>query len=195
MTASAPRPRATYDDILRAPENMVAEIVGGELVLSPRPAGRHARASSLMGADLAGSFGRRRGGAGPGGWLIIDEPELHVAGILPDVYVPDLAGWRRERMGEVPESHEFTVCPDWVCEVFSPASSSRDLLVKGTLYHQAGVPWMWTVDPVQRFVDVYRAGERTWEHVARAEGDVEARLAPFDAVAFDLSEWWVRPAQ
>jgi len=194
MVAKIDRPRATYEDILRAPEHMIAELIGGELVLSPRPAGRHARASSMMGGDLSGAFGRRKGGSGPGGWLIIDEPELHLEGILPDVYVPDLAGWRRERMDEVPERHEFRVCPDWVCEVFSPSSASRDLLVKGTAYLRAGVPWMWTVDPVQRMVDVYRAGDGVWQHAGHFEGDVEARLPPFEAVGFDLSEWWVRGA-
>lgn len=173
------------------PEGMVAEIVGGELVAQPRPAGRHARASTFVIHDLVGPFGRRSG-QGPGGWLILNEPELHVAGILPDVYVPDIAGWRRERLDDAPEDHRFTVCPDWVCEVYSPASASRDLLVKGQLYHRAGVGWMWTIDPMARAVDAYRSNERTWEHLGRFEGDVMARIAPFDAVELDLSEWWVR---
>jgi len=186
----AARRPATYEDILNAPENVVAEIVGGELVLSPRPGGPHARASSIAGADLVQSFGRRRG-AGPGGWLIVDEPELHIEGVLPDIYVPDIAGWRREHLHEVPADHRFIVHPDWVCEVFSPATRARDLLVKGELYRRAGVGWMWTIDPPQRAVDAYRSGERTWEHVARFEGDIEACIPPFEEVAFDLSEWWV----
>jgi len=192
MVAVLAKPAATYADLLAAPANMVAEIVNGTLVLSPRPAGRHARTSSVMGGVMTTSFGLRKS-AGPGGWLIIDEPELHIQGILPDVYVPDLAGWRRERMDDVSLTHKFEVCPDWVCEVFSPKSARHDLLVKGTLYQRAGVPWMWTVDPVEQVVEVYRNGERTWEPVMSVEGAVEARLPPFDAVAFDLSEWWVMP--
>ena len=91
-----------------------------------------------------------------------------------------------------PDDHRFTVCPDWVCEVFSPTSSSRDLLLKGGGYLRAGVPWMWCAEPVPRFVDVYRADRGVWRIVRRAEGDVEVRLEPFEAISIDLSEWWVQ---
>lgn len=191
--ATARRP-ATYADLESAPDDRVAELIGGELVLSPRPTGRHARTSSVAGIVVGSAFGLRKGSTGPGGWLILDEPELHVAGILPDVYVPDLAGWRRERLDEVPDDHRFIIAPDWVCEVLSPRTAGRDLLQKGQGYLAAGVPWFWTIDPNERYLDVYRSNERGWEHIQRAEGDMVARLQPFDAVEIDLSEWWVQRA-
>src|SRR2546430_16369641 len=98
MASPAKRP-ATYEDLLQVPRDKVAEIVDGDLHVSPRPASRHALASSALGSELGPPFQRGRGG--PGGWWIIDEPELQLG---PDVLVPDLAGWRRDRMPEFPDT-------------------------------------------------------------------------------------------
>jgi len=92
------RRRATYDDLLEVPDRLVAEIVDGELFTTPRPALRHAQAASALGGELSGPFHRGRGG--PGGWIILDEPELHLGA---DIVVPDLAGWRRTRLPSVPD--------------------------------------------------------------------------------------------
>ena len=97
MSRAAARRPAAYEDLLRVPEHLVAEIVDGELVTSPRPAARDAAAASALGIELGPPFGRGRGG--PGGWVILDEPELHIVG---QVLVPDLAAWRRDRMPEIP---------------------------------------------------------------------------------------------
>jgi hypothetical protein len=97
---------ATYDDLLALPDHVVGEIVDGELYVSPRPAPRHAVASSVLGGELGPPFQRGRGG--PGGWWILDEPEIHFG---PDVVVPDLAGWRRTRMPMVPDAAFFTLAP------------------------------------------------------------------------------------
>jgi Uma2 family endonuclease len=78
-----------------APETLVAEIIDGELSLMPRPRLEHARSAGELHGELRGPFDRGRGG--PSGWVILPEPELHL-GPLPDVVVPDLAGWRRERL-------------------------------------------------------------------------------------------------
>src|SRR5438309_11917686 len=118
------RRRATYDDLLKLPEHLVGEIIDGELIVSPRPASPHAIASSAMGADLFGPFHRSSGGgSGPGGWWILDEPELH---FREDVLVPDLAGWRRERMPKVPNVPAFELPPDWVGEIVSPSTERVD---------------------------------------------------------------------
>jgi len=187
-----PRKRnATYDDLEQAPENTIAEIIGGDLVVMPRPSGPHGQAASMVGVDVGDAFGRRKGGRGPGGWIIHDEPELHVPRILPDVYVPDLAGWRRERMPTVPADHRYRIAPDWVCEVVSPKKRHHDLMVKGARYLHAGVPWFWLVEPLERTVDCYAARDGTWVSAASFEGDVRARIPPFDAVEIDISEWWL----
>lgn len=193
---SLPRKRnATYADIEAAPENMIAEIIGGDLSLLPRPSGPHGQAASTIGIEVGSAFHLRRGGRGPGGWIIHDEPELHVARILPDVYVPDLAGWRREHMPRVQDDHRYRVVPDWVCEVVSPKKRHHDLMVKGARYLNAGVPWFWLVEPLRRTVDCYEARDGTWVTAASFEGHAKVRIPPFDAVELDLSEWWVEDAE
>ena len=122
MVAPAPK-RATYDDILNAPDNVVAEIVDGELHLSPRPATGHAHTATVLTEEIGPPF--RRGRGGPGGWHFLFEPELHFG---TDVLVPDIAGWRTTRMPTMISQPFFTLAPDWVCEVVSPRTSEPEKL-------------------------------------------------------------------
>jgi Uma2 family endonuclease len=96
MGLPEPKP-ASYVDLFDLPEHIVGEIINGRLVTHPRPAPKHAVAYSVLGGELQGPFDRGRGG--PGGWWILDEPEIHLMG---DILVPDIAGWRRERMPRLP---------------------------------------------------------------------------------------------
>jgi Uma2 family endonuclease len=180
--------RATYEDVLNAPENKVAEILDGELFLSPRPASPHAVASSRLGFDLGGPFDRGRGG--PGGWWILYEPELHLG---EDVLVPDVAGWRRERMASIPPVPYFTLPPDWVCEVLSPSTERIDRAKKLRIYAGAGVAHAWLVDPLQRTLEVLRLHEGAWTIVSVFEGSERVRAEPFDAVELDLGGLWLDP--
>ena len=117
------RRRATYEDLLKVPDILVAEIVDGELITSPRPAFPHAQVTSAVNQDL-GPFSRRPGGpSGPSGWWILFEPELHLGA---DILVPDLAGWRRERMPVLEAVAYSELAPDWVCEVVSPTTARID---------------------------------------------------------------------
>lgn len=182
--APAPRP-ATYQDVLDAPEHMVAELIEGALYTHSRPAPRHARASSMIGGELVGPFDRGRGG--PGGWWILDEPELHLG---PDVLVPDLAGWRRERMPALPEAAWFELAPDWVCEVLSPGTRRLDVTDKRRLYAAAGVAHLWFVDPLARTLEAFTLRDGAWTLIAALKDAEEVRVAPFDAIAFDLAALW-----
>lgn len=187
MNQHAPTVRhpATYRDVLDAPEHTVAELIGGALHLHPRPAPRHARASSSLGMELGSPYDRGRGG--PGGWWILDEPELHLGA---DVLVPDLAGWRRERMPALPETAWFEVAPDWVCEVLSPGTRAVDLTDKRRLYAAAGVAHLWFVDPIARTLEVFALGDGTWTLAAALRDDEDVRVVPFDAITFPLSALW-----
>ena len=176
---------ATYEDVLGLPENVVGEIIDGELIVSPRPAPRHALASSLIGGELAGPFHRGRGG--PGGWVILDEPELHLGA---QVLVPDLAGWRRERMSALPGTTWFTLAPDWVCEVLSPSTAIVDRTRKQDIYRDHGVPWLWFVDPPARTIEVLSRAEQGWMVAGTFGGEGEKRIPPFDAVAIDIGALW-----
>ncbi|MBM4320524.1 MAG: Uma2 family endonuclease, partial [Deltaproteobacteria bacterium] len=181
---------AAYQDVLDAPEHMVAEIIDGELVLSPRPAPPHAYAASILGIDIGGPFGRPGGGGGgerPGGWLIIDEPELHLGRY---VVVPDLAGWRRERMPALPRQAYFELPPDWACEVISPSSLRRDRIAKMHIYAQAEVSHVWLVEPLAQTLEVFALQQGMWVRTLAAAGEERVRADPFAAVELLLADWW-----
>jgi hypothetical protein len=179
---------ATYEDVLAAPSTMIAELLGGMLHLSARPASRHTRAASRLGMAL-GPFDGDPDGDDPGGWIILDEPELRLG---DTVVVPDLAGWRRERMPELPDAPSFTLVPDWVCEVASPATRREDRLLKLPLYRRVGVPWVWIVDPQSETVDVHEGDGARWILAATAVGAGAVHLPPFDARALDPGRWFAR---
>jgi len=180
---------ASYEDLLALPEHVVGEIIDGELIVSPRPAPRHAVASSMLGAELALPFQRGRGG--PGGWWILDEPELHFD---PDVLVPDLAGWRRERLPELPEKAWFELAPDWVCEVLSPSTAIIDRTRKLRIYTRNRVAWVWFVDPSARTLEALRLEGTSWMVALTAGGDEKVRVPPFDAIELELDALWKPPA-
>jgi Uma2 family endonuclease len=183
--ASTVKRRATYDDLLQVPPHRVAEIVEGQLYVSPRPASRHALASSALGSELGPPFHRGRGG--PGGWWIIDEPELHFG---DDVVVPDLAGWRRERLPEFPDTPAFSLAPDWACDVVSPSTERLDRAKKMPVYAAAGVPHLWLVNPTARTIEVYRLADSRWLLLATHEGAQRVRAEPFEAVELELAPLW-----
>ena len=183
-----PKRRATYEDLMQVPDTKIAEIIDGELIVSPRPASPHAHAATVLGTDVVGSFhgdpedpGRR------GGWWILLEPELHFG---DDVVVPDWAGWRRARMPTFPNAPYFTLAPDWVCEVISPSTGRVDRSRKMRVYAREGVAHLWFVDPLQQTVEVYRLEAGRWVVVTTHGGDASARIEPFDAVEMRLARWW-----
>ncbi|MBN1608406.1 MAG: Uma2 family endonuclease [Polyangiaceae bacterium] len=184
MTNPAPR-RATYEDLLGLPENVVGEIVDGELVTSPRPASPHVWASSALGVVLGGPFSFRRGG--PGGWWIIDEPELHLGA---DVLVPDLAGWRRERMPDRPTGAFITLVPDWICELVSPSTARLDRGKKRAIYAREGVPFLWMVYPVEQSLEAFCLEGGRWVLTGTCEGAGVVHVPPFEAAGIDLEEIW-----
>jgi len=176
---------ATYDDLVRVPEHYVAEMFDGELYASPRPAMLHARAASVLGVKLGEPFDV--GSNGPGGWLIIDEPELHFRG---DVVVPDLAGWRRERLPSVRNDAYLTLAPDWVCEVVSPSTEHIDRGKKLRLYAREGVTHAWLVDPLRQSLEVLALESGSLERIEQHHGDSMVRARPFDAVELELRLLW-----
>ena len=177
--------RATYQDVLDAPAHRVAEIVDGTLHTHPRPAPPHAVASSRLGGELTGPFDRSRNG--PGGWWIIFEPELHFG---EDILVPDLAGWRRERMPALPDTAYFSLAPDWGCEVLSASTRRLDLHGKRPIYAREGVGYLWLVDPTERTLEAFELHEGQWLLIATAKDDDPISIRPFDAITFSLGDLW-----
>lgn len=177
---------ATYDDLVALPENKVGELIDGELFASPRPAARHSKVASVLGMDLGGPFHRGRGG--PGGWWILFEPEFHFG---KDVLVPDLAGWRHERMPLIPNVPFFELAPDWICEVLSPSTAKLDTVLKLPRYARAGVQYAWIVDPINRRLDVFRQEQGRWVLVEVPEADNRVRAVPFEAIELELDSLWL----
>jgi len=183
---SAAKKRATYDEVLAAPEHVVAEVLFGVLHMHPRPAARHARAASRLGGELDGPFDRGRGG--PGGWILLDEPELHLG---EDILVPDLAGWRRERMPVFPyEAAFFDLAPDWVGEVLSPSTAKVDRSDKLTIYAREGVRHAWMLDPIARTLEVLRLEGGRWTILAVHGDEIPIRAEPFEAIELSLGSLW-----
>lgn len=184
MSQPAQRP-ARYDDLFDLPDNVVGEIIAGELIVSRRPAPRHAVATSALGGSLTPPF--QFGDGGPGGWWILDEPELHLG---EDVLVPDLAGWRRERLPAIPETPHFSIAPDWVCEVLSPSTARQDRVLKQPLYARHGVAHLWLVDANNRTLEVLENEGGKWVVAGAFAGDQSVRAEPFSAVALRLGLLW-----
>jgi Uma2 family endonuclease len=183
--ASPVRKRATYEDLLQVSQDKIAEIVDGDLYASPRPAIPHSVSGAALTADLGGPFQFGRGG--PGGWWILYEPELH---LLDDVLVPDLAGWRRERMPRPPDAPAVEIAPDWVCEILSPSTERLDRAKKLPAYARHRVAHAWLVNPAARTLEVLRREAERWLLVATFADDALVRAEPFEAVELDLLHLW-----
>ena len=173
------------------PGTMVAEILDGELHTMPRPGRPHTNTASLLGGELHGPF--RRGRGGPGGWVILDEPEIHL-GPKPDKVVPDLAGWRRERMpdarGPSGGAAHYDVVPDWVCEILSPGTEATDRGKKMRIYRREGVGHAWLINPITQTLEVYRLETGRWVLLDTFEEDAAVRAEPFEAIELDLARLW-----
>jgi Uma2 family endonuclease len=186
MPVSARR-AATYADLLEVPGHLIAEILDGELVTSRRPGAPHAYSAGKVFRDINTRFDGPAGGDGGGGWWILFEPELHLA---KDVLVPDLAGWRHERMPAFPNVAFFEMAPDWACEVASPSTARIDRVQKLAIYAREGVGHVWLVDALARTLEVYRLERGRWLVAAIHGGDDVVRAEPFEGLEFDLSRWW-----
>lgn len=190
MTA-APKTPTVYERWLAVPEHMTGEIIDGELHIMSRPAPPHLVAASELGIELG--IVRRGGGGGPSAWIVLDEPEIHIA---DNILVPDIGGWKRERY-EVPQGAAFIeVAPDWICEILSPTTAAKDRVKKMRVYRQWGVRWAWLIDPIARTLEVYRGGGEgadsgLWVQFAVFEGDTKVRAEPFaNDGEIDLARLW-----
>lgn len=184
MTATKLR-LPTYADIEALPANMVGQIIRGVLYAHPRPVPRHAMAAGQTLVELGGPFDRGRGG--PGGWIILPEPELHLG---PHVVVPDIAGWRRERLTPFPDTAAISTPPDWICEVLSPSTVRLDRTDKLAVYAEFGVAHAWYIDPNARTLEVLALEGGRWVLVATAKDAETVAAPPFEVHRFPLDVLW-----
>jgi Uma2 family endonuclease len=183
-----PHRPATYDDILNAPEHLVAEILNGRLVTHPRPAPRHSLSGNALGSLLTARF--QFGEGGPGGWVFMTEPELHLG---DDFAVPDLAGWRLERMPYEPDTAWLDIAPDWICEMLSRSTEKYDRGEKKDIYRRNGVKHYWLADPRIRMLEVCELKDGQYFWFGTFSDAVEVSAPPFAAVPFPLRLIWPLP--
>ncbi|MFL5358134.1 Uma2 family endonuclease [Archangium sp.] len=188
MSDERARRDALYAQLETLPPNLVGEILGGELYASPQLRPRHMRAAGRL-LIVLDPFDRDPGEEGPGGWVLLFEPELHLG---DEVLVPDLAGWRRERMLELPEPVGIELAPDWVCEVLSPSTAAIDKGRKMGSYAREGVKHLWLVDPALQSLDTYRLENGRWVLLGTHVGEVTVQAEPFEALGLKLGRLWRR---
>ena len=176
-----------YEQLMSLPENLVGEIISGQIHTQPRPAAPHAVAAAVLGMKIGHPF--HFGDNGPGGWWILPEPEIH---FIPhrEVLVPDLAGWRRQRLPTIPDIPHFELVPDWVCEVLSPATASKDRQIKMPLYAQYGVNYAWLVDPLDKTLEAFQSCQKSWILTGRFQNKEPVSVAPFTEISFALQDLW-----
>ena len=187
MSTASKKQTRIYDKILALPETLVGEIINGELVVSPRPSGPHLLAASVLNRRIGSPFSDGIGG--PGGWWILEGPELEFEDEVQH-YVPDLAGWRKERLPQIPTGHIFTVEPDWVCEIISPSSRSYDRVSKSNTYAKHGVGYYWLIDPDAKSVEAFKLDRGAWRKVGAFAGTDKMRAEPFELIEIDLGWLW-----
>jgi Uma2 family endonuclease len=181
-----------YAQLEALPENLTGEIINGHLYTQPRPAGPHAEAESGLEIDIGSAYHRGRGG--PGGWWILTEPEIHFIRDT-EVLVPDLAGWRRERMPRLPRDHRFEVVPDWVCEILSPSTARKDRVTKMPVYARYGVPYLWLVDPLAHTLEAFALHDGRWTVIGLFQEQDAVSVEPFTEIALELGALWIEPAE
>lgn len=176
-----------YNQLLALPDNVVGEIINGQLYTQPRPTGPHALVCSSLEIEVGAAY--QKGRDGPGGWWIIVEPEVHFVRDT-EVLVPDIAGWRRERMPKMPSDHRFEVTPDWVCEVLSPSTGKKDRFGKMPVYARHGVSYLWLVDPLARTLEVFELVQGYWTVIGQFKDNAEVSVAPFQEITIALPDLW-----
>lgn len=175
---------ATWEDLLATPDDgQLWEVLAGSLEAQPRPGPAHNRAQAGLAGRLWDPFDSGRGG--PGGWWLLIEPDVRLAPHA--IVVPDLAGWRREHLADLPDSRPIDVALDWVCEVLSPGDPSRDRVRKAGLYLENGVPFFWILDPGGRTLEAFEARSGSWVRLGAWTDGEAPRVPPFEAIEMDLT--------
>ena len=191
MADAAEKLKTLTQQLWEVPNTKRGEIINGELIVAPRPSGGHIGGSSSLGEEIIGPFQKNKGG-GPGGWWIFFEPEVEFE-FETNHFVPDIAGWKKERM-PYPPIHEsiFRVVPDWICEFISPSSVRYDKVLKKNAYAKYGVKYYWIADPIAKTIEAYKLVENNqWLVVGTYTDDDKARIEPFGAIEIDLSAIWL----
>lgn len=176
--------KATWEDLLAYPEDVRVEILGGEIHTAPAPLPRHSKSQGSLRRFVGGPFDDDDGVGGPGGWWIFVEVDVRLD--PHEIVRPDLSGWRRERLPSPGDVRPIDVVPDWVCEVTSPSTASRDRVTKRDLYRRFGVPYYWMVDPEARTLEALKRDGDRWVELGAWDDTATVRVEPFEAIELEV---------
>ncbi len=178
---SVPAPKlAVYADLLALADDVRAEILAGHIITTPAPLPKHSKAQRALGRFVGGPFDDDDGHGGPGGWWIFVEVDVEFG--THDIVRPDLSGWRRERLVDPGDKRPIQVAPDWVCEILSPSTATRDKVAKRKLYAQHGVRHYWIVDVDARTLEAFELRDGHWTLLDSYDDTATARIPPFGRV-------------
>ncbi len=178
--------RVNYEDLYTIPENMIGEIIDGELIVTPRPSAEHSNAAFALSAEIGPPY--RLGRGGPGGWIVLYEPEIKFG---DNILVPDFAGWRTERFPGWPAENWFSAVPDWICEILSPSTARNDRIRKMAIYARYEVKYLWLIDPRDKTLEIFRLKSSEWLRLAGFAENDRVRAEPFHEVELELGNFWV----
>lgn len=184
MSGAVLKAPATIADWLALPGDSRVELIQGALIDRELTGPRHGRVMARLGSSVTRRFDRKPGGRFPGGWWIV----LDVAVAFQDeVYLPDLAGWRRDRCPTFPAERPVPIRPDWVCEILSPSNARTDRVQKLRTYHRCEVPHYWLIDPEEQSLTVLRYSAGGYVVAMTASAEEVVRAEPFSEMEFPLS--------
>jgi Uma2 family endonuclease len=186
--AEIARSTATYADIEALPPHVTGEILFGSLVVQPRPSPEHGRAQSSLSYELEGPFNRGKGG--PGGWIFLTEPELHIGN---HVVVPDLAGWKADRLTPFPKTAWVETTPDWICEILSQSSERYDRNEKRRIYAETGVKFIWLLDPRSKVLECFTLVAKQWLLTHTYDQNSVVNAPPFETASIELAHLFPLP--
>ncbi|MFT3710413.1 MAG: Uma2 family endonuclease [Archangium sp.] len=185
--STAPRLKTNAEllkELASLPDDQSGEVIEGEVYVMGRPSLRHQTVEDEVTSLL------KKGGPGEGGWLFASEVSIRFAS--DEEVVPDVSGWRRERLAGRLDENPIRVRPDWVCEILSDSTRVKDLGPKRKLYAKQGVPFLWLIDPHAKVLEAFELVGAAWQLQGTwSNDDVIKGLAPFPELTVQLREWWL----
>ncbi len=145
MAATRVRPRKTVEDYMRLPDDVRAELIDGEILMSPSPLDRHQRIVFRLARKLADFVE-----AGTLGEVFIAPFDVHLP--TGDVVEPDIFFVSVSRLDIV--KGWVRGVPDLIIEILSPTGLERDRFIKRDLYARNGVLEYWLVDTEAESIEV-----------------------------------------
>ncbi len=186
MAYPTTRPRKSLQDYLALPDDVRAELIDGELYMTPAPRPVHQRVGFRLGRAVA----RLVEGAELGE-VFVAPVDVHLP--TGDIVQPDIVWIAADQM-EILKDDGVHGVPRLCVEVLSPSHPERDRLVKRDRYARSGVPEYWIVDPDSGEIEVFVLTNGRYEPAGWFRGDATLRSQVLPGLALEIEPLFRRPA-